>query len=52
MNDESDGKDARGSHREHSLLTGDFFVDVRGPPSHPGKLRFADEIPNLVLAAN
>ena len=40
--DESDGVDANGNVRNPSSFSGYFTVDVRGPPSHTGKLSFAD----------
>ena len=40
--DEEDGTDANGNPRNASSFEGYFSVDIRGPPSHPGKLRFSD----------
>ena len=40
--DESDGVDANGNVRHPSSFSGYFTVDIRGPPSHTGKLSFAD----------
>jgi len=36
------GVDANGNPRNASTFEGFFSVDVRGPPGHPGKLRFSD----------